>query len=226
MSKTVIITGAAGNLGRAVVKNFLDKDYHVIAVDNAGSPVNKLDSHPNLETHEVNAMNEKESNDFIQSIINKHGKIDAACLLIGGFAMGSIENTGEAELQKMFSLNFNTLYFTARPIFNQMLKQNGGKLIFVGTVPALNDNAGYDMIAYTLSKSLVIKLAKILNSEGHKKNIQCSVIAPTTIDTPQNRESMPKADFSKWTRAEEIAELMEFIISSKGDKMKDVIIKM
>ena len=226
MNKTVIITGAAGNLGRAVVKKFLDSDYQVIAVDNIGSPINKLDPHPNLETYEVNAMNEENANDFIQSMITKHGKIDAACLLIGGFAMGSIENTGEKELQKMFSLNFNTLYFTARPIFNQMLKQNEGKLIFVGTVPALNDNAGYDMIAYTLSKSLVIKLAKILNTEGHKKNIRCSIIAPTTIDTPQNRSSMPDADFSKWTRAEEIADMMEFIISSKGDKMKDVIIKM
>jgi NAD(P)-dependent dehydrogenase (short-subunit alcohol dehydrogenase family) len=159
-------------------------------------------------------------------MITKHGKIDAACLLIGGYAIGSIENTGGEELQKMFELNFYTLYFTVRPIFNQMLKQNEGKLIFVGTVPALNDKAGYDMIAYTLSKSLVIKLAKILNSEGNKKNIQCSVIAPTTIDTPQNRASMPNADFNKWTKAEEIAIMMEFIISSRGDKMKDVIIKM
>jgi|ERR1035437_3929788 NAD(P)-dependent dehydrogenase (short-subunit alcohol dehydrogenase family) len=224
--KTIIITGAAGNLGRAVVKKFLDSDYQVIAIGDDIRHLNKWDSHANLETHELNAMNEKEAHDFIQSMITKHGKIDAALLLIGGFAMGSIENTGEKELQKMFSLNFNTLYFTARPIFNQMLKQNGGKLIFVGTVPALSDNAGYDMIAYTLSKSLVIKLAKILNSEGHKKNVKCSVIAPTTIDTPENRTSMPDADFSKWTKAEEIADMMEFIISPKGDKMKDVIIKM
>ena len=92
MNKTVIITGAAGNLGRAVVKNFLDKDYKVIAVDNVGSPVNKLDSHSNLETHEVNAMSEKEANDFIQTIITKHGKIDAACLLIGGFAIIAVRN--------------------------------------------------------------------------------------------------------------------------------------
>ena len=82
------------------------------------------------------------------------------------------------------------------------------------------------MIGYTLSKSLVIKLAKILNGEGHKKNVQCAVIAPTTIDTPQNRTSMPNADFTKWTTAEDIAAMIEFIISSRGDKMKDVIIKM
>ena len=226
MSKTVIITGAAGNLGRAVVKTFLEKDYHVIAADHAGSSLQNLDPHADLETLGLNASDEKEANDLIQNIITKQGKIDAACLLIGGFGMGTIENTGEAELQKMFALNFNTLYFTARPLFNQMMKQNEGKLIFMGAAPALSDNAGYDMIGYALSKSLVIKLAKILNSEGHKKNVQCAVIAPTTIDTPQNRASMPNADFNKWTTAEEIAVMMEFIISSKGNKMKDVIIKM
>jgi len=226
MSKTVIITGAAGNLGATVTDKFLKSGYRVIAgVSN--HHISSIHPHPNLEVIRVDATDEKSCNDFVQSVIDKQGSIDAALLLVGGFAMGSIENAGESEIHKMISLNFNTAYFTARPAFNQMMKQKaGGKIIFIGAASALDDNQGYKVLPYVLSKSLIVKLAKTLNIEGHKKNIQCAVIAPTIIDTPQNRASMPDADFSRWTKGEEIAEVMEFIVSDKGNKMKDVVIKM
>jgi NAD(P)-dependent dehydrogenase (short-subunit alcohol dehydrogenase family) len=78
MCKTVLITGAARNLGKTVVNNFLNKEYYIIATDNVGSQIHKLEPHSNLETHEVNAMSEKDANNFVQSSITRHGKIDAA----------------------------------------------------------------------------------------------------------------------------------------------------
>lgn len=224
--KKIIITGAAGNLGKACVKKFIDSGYYVIAADVS---IKKEDfgAPQNLEVHALDAANETAAKNFVEGILSQHKQIDAALLLIGGFAMGTIENSGAAEIQKMMALNFNTAYFTARPVFNQMAKQTeGGKLIFMASDPALDDKKGFDMIGYTLSKSLLVKLAKILNSEGRKKNVSSVVVAPTTIDTPQNRTSMPDADFSKWTKPEEIAGVIEFICSEKGNKMKDVVIKL
>ncbi len=226
MSKTVIITGSTGNLGSAVTDKFLKSGYRVVAGVSAHH-ISSIKQHAALEAIPVDATNEKSCSDFVQGVMDKYGSIDAALLLVGGFAMGSIENTGEREIQKMFSLNFNSAYFMARPVFNQMMKQKtGGRIIFIGAASALDENQGYKVLPYVLSKSLIVKLAKVLNTEGHSKNIQCSVIAPTIIDTPQNRSSMPDSDFSRWTKPEEIADVMEFIVSDKGNKMKDVVMKM
>ncbi|MFI5219615.1 MAG: SDR family NAD(P)-dependent oxidoreductase [Bacteroidia bacterium] len=223
--KKIIITGAAGNLGKACVKEFINSGHYVIAAD---AVIKKEDfgALNNLEVHALDASNETAAKTFVENILSQHKQIDAALLLIGGFAMGNIENSDAAEIQKMILLNFNTAYFTARPVFNQMTKQaEGGKLIFMASDPALDDKKGFDMIGYTLSKAMLVKLAKILNSEGQKKNISSVVVAPTTIDTPQNRTAMPNADFSKWTKPEEIAAVLEFICSEKGNKLKDLVIR-
>ena len=84
---------------------------------------------------------------------------------------------------------------------------------------------GKNVIAYALSKSLLFNLAEYLNAEGASQNVVTSVIVPSTIDTPANRESMPKADFSKWVRPEEIAGVMEFICSQKADSVREPVYK-
>jgi NAD(P)-dependent dehydrogenase (short-subunit alcohol dehydrogenase family) len=106
----------------------------------------------------------------------------------------------------MHALNFETAYYIARAVFNQMMKQSGGgRIIFIGARPAMEPNAGKTAIAYGLSKSLLFKLSEYLNVIGAEKNIVTYVAVPSTIDTPPNRQAMPKADFSTWQKPEDIA---------------------
>ena len=129
-------------------------------------------------------------------------------------------------MRKMFSLNFETAYHVARPVFLHMQQEAiPGRIILVGARPALLAGAGKDMLAYGLSKSLLFKLAEYLNAEGKAKNIVTSVIVPSTIDTPTNRKEMPQADFSAWVTAEEIAETMAFITSAKGSTLREPVFK-
>ena len=62
------------------------------------------------------------------------------------------------------------------------------------------------MVAYGLAKSLIIRLAELMNLEAKGKNVVTSVVVPSTIDTPQNRKAMPDADFNKWVKPEDIKE--------------------
>ena len=225
MSKTILITGANGNLGTAVVKKFLDENYKVIAVDHSGSHLGFASSHPQFELHAVNLSSEAESGTFVKEAISLYKKIDGALLLVGGFAMGDIAATDGEALKKMFSLNFETAYYLARPLFQHMMENGYGRIVLVGARPALQPEAGKNMIAYALSKSLLIKLADLLNETAKGKNVVVSVIAPSTIDTPVNRESMPKADFSKWVEPEQIAAVLEFICSDKGDPLRGPLYK-
>ena len=225
MSKTVIITGANGGLGSAVVKKFLSADYHVIAVDHAANKNSFATDHPRYEFHVVNVGDETETNAFIDAMISKHQKIDGAMLLVGGFAMGNVDNTDGQAIKDMFAINFETAYYTARPLFNHMHQQGYGRIVFIGSKPALQPAAGKNVLAYAITKSMLFKLSELLNETAKGTNVVCSVIAPSTIDTPANRRDMPDADTSKWVKAEQIADLMEFICSDKGDPLRDPVYK-
>ena len=126
----------------------------------------------------------------------------------------------------MFAVNFDTAYFVARPVFDHMLTQSkGGRLIFVGSRPALQPKDGKNSVAYSLSKSLIFKLADILNAEGASKNVTASVIVPSTIDTEANRKAMPDNDFGTWVKPEEIAEAMAFLCSERGMSLRETVMK-
>lgn len=213
MSRTIFITGASGNLGKATVEKFTSKGDRVIATVSPGKNLSFRVS-GDLQTVEADLTDESSVNNVIQTVIAKNKTIDAAILLVGGFAMGGINETDGAALKKMFSLNFETAYFCARPLFNQMQKQNGGRIVLIGSRPALIASAGKGVLAYALSKSLLFKLAEMLNAEGAANNVITSVVVPSTIDTPQNREAMPNADFSKWVTPEAIAEVIDFAVSN------------
>lgn len=220
--KTVFITGASGNLGKAVVEKFLAEGYKVLATVSPGKTLGF--ENPNIETFETDVTNEESISKVVNTIVATT-KIDAAILLVGGFAIGTIQDTDSASLKKMFSLNFDTAYFAARPIFNQMTKQSAGRIIFVGARPALNPADGKNTLAYSLSKSLIFKLAELLNAEGAANNVVSHVIVPSIIDTPVNRAAMPTANFSDWVKPEEMAETMAYLCSDKGDAIRDTVVK-
>ena len=223
--KTVIITGANGNLGSAVTQVFLNKSYRVLATLAEESMKKDMPSHPNLELAVVNLSNEEEAGAFVQSAINKYGKLEGALLLVGGFMMGNIASTTGADLKKQFSLNFETAYYTARPIFQQMLKQNQGRIIFIGARPAISPAQGKDLVAYSLSKSLLFRLAELMNEEARGKNVTASVVAPSTLDTPLNRKSMPEVDPADWVKPAALAEILEFLVSDKGSVLRETVLK-
>lgn len=223
--KTVIITGANGNLGTATVKKFLDEGYAVVAVDGKDDHLGFAAGNSSFEFHSVNLTSETETSDFINAIILKHGKIDAALMLVGGFAMGTVTATSGADLQKQFSLNFETAYFVSRPLIEHMQKNGYGRLVFIGARPAINPAQGKDLVAYALTKSLVFKLAEFINEENKGTNVTASVVIPSTIDTVINRNSMPDADPANWVKPEQLADVLEFICSEKGSTLREPIYK-
>jgi NAD(P)-dependent dehydrogenase (short-subunit alcohol dehydrogenase family) len=225
MQKTILITGANGNLGAAAVKKFLDSGYKVIAVDHSGTHLGFAASHADFELRAVDLENEQAVADFMEEIIELYDRIDGALLLAGGFAMGDIAATDGAALRKMVGLNFETVYFTARPLFRHMLEGGYGRLVFMGARPAINAGQGKGALAYALSKSMLFELAELLNATAKGKNVVAAVVAPSTIDTSINRQSMPDADPATWVKPEQIADILEFICSEKGDPLRESVYK-
>ena len=224
-NKIAIVTGASGNLGQAVVNKFLSEKYKVVGTVIPNDPVNLEIKDNNYEKVVVDLVNENEAEKFVQSVIEKNKTIDAVILTVGGFAMGKIADTSSKDILKQYKLNFETAYHTARPIFLQMMKQKNGNIFLIGSKPGLDTKHGKGMVAYSLAKSLIFRLAELLNNEAKGTNVVTNVIVPGTIDTPQNRDSMPDADFSKWVKPEAIADVIYFHCTEASSILREPVIK-
>ncbi len=223
--KTVIITGANGNLGSAVTSTFLNKGYKVIATVVADSMVSELAAHENLEVIVVNLTNETETEAFVLNAIEKYKKIDAALLLVGGFAMGNIADTTGEDIDKQITLNFKTAFHVARPLFTHLIANENGRIVFIGARPAIEPKQGKELVSYSLGKSLLFKLAEYINEEAKGKNVTATVVVPSTLDTPLNRKSMPDVNPDNWVKPQKLAELLEFTVSDVSSILREVVLK-
>src|SRR5215218_10022320 len=146
--KTVIITGANGNLGAAVTTHFLEQGYRVVATVVSEQAKGDLPAHANLQVSVVNLTNESETALFVTNVIANHNQVDTALLLVGGFAMGTVKSTSGEDIKKQLSLNFDTAYNVVRPLFEHMLETGSGRIVFIGARPALQPADGKNLIAY------------------------------------------------------------------------------
>ncbi len=221
--KVAIISGATGNLGKAVADKFLENNYHVIGTVHHKKQENDA-GNSGLEEVELDLLYEDKAAGAVQEIIFKHKQIDAAVLTAGGFTMNDISKTHTSDIYAQFQLNFETAYNVARPVFLQMIKQNSGRIFLIGSQAGMNANNAKGVVGYSLSKSLLFRLAEIMNAEAKEKNVVVSVVVPSTIDTLENRKSMPEADFTTWQTPKQIAEVIYFYCTEAAEKLRKPII--
>lgn len=224
--KTAIVTGASGNLGQAVIQKFLAEGFNVTGTLVPADPVKLTVSHSNLRLVEADLLNETAAAQVSQSVIDNYGQIDAAILTVGGFAMGSIADTTSADILRQYKLNVETAYNIARPIFLQMMKQGSGRIFLVGSKPGIDMRNSKGMVAYGMAKSLIFRLAELMNDEAKGTNVVVAVVVPSTIDTPQNRKAMPDADFSKWISPADIAFVIHFHCTDDAASLRETVIKL
>lgn len=221
----VLITGASGNLGQALVRKFLNEGFRVTGTLVPNDTARTEIVHPAFETREADLLDENAAATLVQSLEQEGKGIGALVCTVGGFAMGSVAETGTADVLKQIRLNFETAYNVVRPVFMQMMKKGSGRIFLVGARPGLSMKNSRGMTAYGLSKSLVFRLAELLNEEAKGTQVVTSVIVPSTIDTPQNRRSMPDADFSKWVTPDEIASAIYFYCTPGASILREPVIK-
>ncbi|MCC5936764.1 MAG: SDR family NAD(P)-dependent oxidoreductase [Lunatimonas sp.] len=211
MDRNIIVTGSTGNLGRAVIAKFKREGYQVIALVEPGSDAD-LDEADDV--YQVDVTDEQAVLAFAKEYHLQYGELDCLALLVGGFAMGSLEETSQADLSRMFSLNFFSAFNMVKAFLPAMKRANQGCFLFVGAKPSLEKATGTEALAYALSKGLVIDLAEYTAHAVSGTQIRSHVFVPSIIDTPQNRESMPEADFTQWVSPSDIAEAMHYAVNT------------
>ena len=224
MSKIAIITGATGNLGKAVTKKMAKAGFTIIGTVEPGKADQPDDNQATYKA--VDLMDAEATKAFIKDVKSTYGKINAAICLVGGFGMATLSETTHEELQKMISLNFYTAFNTVQSVLRMIKDQKEqGNIVLVGAKPAFNPNAARVLFPYALSKSMIIKMAEVINADSKNHNATATVVVPSIIDTPPNRAAMPDADFSDWVTPESIAEKIAFICGEGGKDLRETVLK-
>lgn len=226
--QVVLVAGGTGGLGRAVSAEFLGEGATVVVTYKNEPEFNGLiaDAGANasrLEGYAVDVMHDAAVQQFVNGIIAKHGRLDAAVNCVGGYAAGSkLWETRPAVMDQMLSLNLQSGFVLFRAIVPAMLSRDRGAIVNVASRAAI-DHAG-SAAAYAASKSAAVAMVDSLAADLKDTNIRANSILPSIIDTEANRKSMPKADFSKWPKPQEIARVILFLCSDDAKLIRGAAI--
>jgi 3-oxoacyl-[acyl-carrier protein] reductase len=204
--KVVVVTGALGALGKAVAETALARGAKVGGVDYAPSQVPATGNR--MELGGVDLSDAGQAKKAIDAVAAHFGRLDALINIAGGFAFETVAEGDPKTWQRMYALNVLTALNASRSAIPHLSASRSARIVNIGAIGALQAGAG--MGAYAASKAGVHRLTEALATEW-KGKITVNAVLPSIIDTPANRASMPKADFSKWVTPRELAEVILFL---------------
>jgi NAD(P)-dependent dehydrogenase (short-subunit alcohol dehydrogenase family) len=212
--QVVMITGAAGNLGRAVGSAFAAAGARLTLLDLNADILQRAwpGADPRRLLLAADLMDPASVKRAADATLERFGRIDALCNIAGGFRMGPpVHETPAATWKLMLDLNAGTLLNTAQAVVPAMLAARYGKIVNIASMAGLA--GGAKMGAYSASKSAVIRLTESMSAELRDQGINVNCIMPSVIDTPQNRADMPDADPKRWVAPEDLAQVILFLCS-------------
>jgi NAD(P)-dependent dehydrogenase (short-subunit alcohol dehydrogenase family) len=211
--RVALITGAPGNLGRAVAAAFAAAGATLIVLGRDEDSLRKAYGAGDART--MLAAADLADARSVGAALARHRRIDILCNLAGGFDMGPpVHETPDDLWDRMLDVNARTLVHTARAVVPGMLAARYGKIVNVAATAALAAKA--NMGAYAASKSAVVRLTESMSAELKDGGINVNCVLPSIIDTPQNRAAMPKADPGRWVSPGALAEVILFLASDKS----------
>jgi NAD(P)-dependent dehydrogenase (short-subunit alcohol dehydrogenase family) len=218
-NKTVLVTGAAGALGKAVATFFQNKNANIAYLDYSEELLKKSfpeQDNPKSLFVAADLTNRESCGKAIAEVKEKFGSVNILANIAGGFLMGdTVHETSDDTWDFLFNLNTRSILNTSAAVVPQMIEQGGGKIINIAAGAAHSGRA--KMGAYVASKSAVLRLTESMALELREQNINVNSILPGTIDTQRNRDDMPNADYTKWVAPEKIVEVIGFLASDSAE---------
>jgi NAD(P)-dependent dehydrogenase (short-subunit alcohol dehydrogenase family) len=211
--RNVVVTGATGGLGEAVVRN----------LSGAGASVHVPVRHPDkaralyagLDRVRIAALADLGDEAQVGTFYAGLPPIWASIHCAGGFAMSPIDETTLADLRTMLDMNAVSAFLCCREAIKAM-RGRGGRIVNVAAQPGVDPRRGGGMAAYTASKAAVAAITLALAEEVAGEGIWVNAVVPSIMDTEANRKAMPKADHAKWPRVADVAATIAFLASPQN----------
>jgi NAD(P)-dependent dehydrogenase (short-subunit alcohol dehydrogenase family) len=221
-SQTVsLVAGGTGGLGRAVSLKFLIEGAVVATTYRTQAEFDDLvreagANAARLEGHRVDVTDEAATRRLVEDVVARHGRLDALVNTVGGYAGGvKLSDLDTKVLDQMLALNLRSGYALARAVLPAMLSGGRGSIVNIAAKAALEHPPR--AAAYAASKAAALALMNALAAETLGTGVRVNSVLPSIIDTAANRKAMPKADFAKWPKPEEIARVVLFLCSDDAE---------
>ena len=219
--RVVLVTGADGSLGKYVTQAFLDAGATVVGTSRKIQPSDFSNSNFTALPAEISSS--EGAKVLVDQAVARFGRIDVLAHTVGGFAGGrSIVETDDATFQRMLDLNLNSVFHILRSAIPVLRQTGSGRIIAIGSRAALEPGPGVG--AYSASKAAMVSLIETVALENKDAGLTANAILPGTMDTPANRKSMPRADFSKWVQPATVASLIVWLASDAGKDVNGAVI--
>ena len=210
--KVVVVTGGFGVLGQAVAEAALAAGAFV-ALPGREAKSRIAEQERLLVLGGVDLTDFAAVKQAFETVAARFGKIDGLANVAGGFRWQTLGDGDLAGWTEQFAMNLLTAA-TATKAALPYLRTSQGAIVNVASAPAKKAGAG--MGAYAASKAGVLRLTESLAEEEKNAGVRVNAVLPTIIDTPRNRADMPKADFTRWVKPEEIAKAILFLLSGEA----------
>jgi NAD(P)-dependent dehydrogenase (short-subunit alcohol dehydrogenase family) len=216
---SVIVTGAAGNLGSAVAEVLAARGHPLVLVDRTREGLEATAARLPADADilllpDVDLTDAAAAKAMAGAAIDRFGGIGGLVNTVGGFRMGSVIDGALDQWTLMMQLNAVVPLNTSAAVLPAMKAARFGRIVHVAAAPGLK--AGANQAAYAASKAAVLRLTESIAEEHRKDGITANCILPGTIDTPQNRASMPDARTDTWVFPTAIARLIAFLVSEEA----------
>ena len=218
--KIALITGGAGNLGRATARAFVGAGASTVIVDRASGRLQEIyadlvNSEDHLLAEGIDITDAAAVEGLVERAHSRFGRIDILVNTVGTYRGGSPVHEEEIETwDLLLNANLKTTLLMCRTLVPVMQKEGGGRIVNVAARAALA--GGANAAAYSASKSAVVRLTESLAAELKDSGINVNCVLPGTIDTAKNREAMPNTDFTRWVTPEAIADVILFLASDEA----------
>jgi NAD(P)-dependent dehydrogenase (short-subunit alcohol dehydrogenase family) len=215
--KRIAITGAFGSLGAAVVEAALAAGAQVVAIDRADPPA---DTHGARAIGGVDLADTAQAKAAIDDAAKALGGLDALVNIAGTFRFETLADGSPDTWDLLYRINVRTAVAASKAALAHL--PEGGRIVNIGAASALKAGAGVG--AYTASKAGVLRLTESLAEELKPRGITVNAVLPSIIDTPPNRRDMPKADFAKWVKPQQLADVIVFLLSDQASAVTGALI--
>lgn len=214
--KVAIITGSTGGLGCAVTAAFLEAGARVLGTwfveDELATLKARVGEPEALHLVRANLTQPTDADTVVAAACEQFGGVDIVVNLVGGWAGGApLHKEDPGTLGTLLAINVQTAYEMCRAAVPALLERGGGRIITVSARPALKP--GKRQLSYATAKGAVLTLTHNLAEELRDRGVAVNAVLPSIIDTPANRAMMPDADFDKWVKPEQIANVILFLAS-------------
>jgi NAD(P)-dependent dehydrogenase (short-subunit alcohol dehydrogenase family) len=215
--RVIVLTGGTGGLGTAVVKRLANQDYRFAVTYLVPDEARLFEKavgvdEDRLMLSRVDATSTSEVTAFMQQVVERFGAIHIVGSLVGGWAGGrDVEETDDVRFDRMIDVNLRSAFATVRAAIPHLKKAGWGRILLIGSRAAAEAPAG--QAAFNAAKAGVAALGMTVGQELDDTGITANVIVPSVIDTPATRKALPFADYLDWPTPDEIAAVIEFILS-------------